>query len=296
MDKKKKKVKLTVGLDAHPDSITAAIVVGENPADAVVDKISDAVAVNDMEHWFKKHVPCGAVVVLEASGNSFDIFSRLSAVGYRTIVLDSEQVGKVSKSYCNTDKISAVRIAKTYLTGLSDEVWGPDPVSRERREVFSAYQQAVKDCTRHNNRIKSLLNSYTIRLKKQDRNLADEKVRSKIYAFRDWSETQGVLFEEAFGDLDRDAEKRNKMRRIMAAEVLREPKMLQLMRIFGLNVIASYGLIAMLGEPGRFLNLKKLSAYFGLCPKIKQSENVARMGGISKKGRREIRALLVQAA
>lgn len=296
MDKEKKKVKITVGLDAHPDSITAAIVVGDKPADAIVDKISDAVAINDMERWFKKSVPCDAVVVLEASGNSFDIFTRLSAIGYRTIVLDSVQVGKVSKSYCNTDKISAVRIAKTYLTGLSDEVWVPDPVTRERREVFSAYQQSVKDCTRHNNRIKSMLNSYTIRLKKQDRNLADEKVRNKIYASRDWSETQKALFEEAFDDLDRAADKRNRMRRIMAAEVLKESKMLQLMRIFGLNVIASYGLIAMIGEPGRFLNPKKLSAYFGLCPKIKQSGNVARLGGISKKGRREIRALLVQAA
>jgi len=296
MEKNTKKVKLTVGLDAHPDSVTAAIVVGEKPAEAVVDKISDAVAINDMEDWFKKHVPHGAVVVLEASGNSFDIYSRLSAIGYRTIVLDSTQVGKVSKSYCNTDKISAVRIAKTYLTGLSDEVWVPDPVTRERREVFSAYQQAVKDCTRHNNRIKSMLNSYTIRLKKQDRNLTDKRNRSKIYALRDWSETQRALLEEAFGDLDHAVEKRNRMRRIMAAEVLKEPKMLQLMRIFGLNVIASYGLIAMIGEPGRFLNPKKLSAYFGLCPKIKQSGNVARLGGISKTGRREIRALLVQAA
>ena len=296
MEKKKKKVKLTVGLDAHPDSITAALVVGETPTEAVVEKISDAVAINDMERWFNKHVTRDAIVVLEASGNSFDVYCRLTAVGYRTIVLDSVQVGKVSKGYCNTDKISAVRIAKAYLSGLSDKVWVPDPVTRERREVFSAYQQAVKDCTRHTNRIKSMLNSYTIRLKKQNRNLTNEKVRAKIYACREWSETQRAVFEEAFEDLDRATEKRGRMRRVMAAEVLREPKMLQLMRIFGVNVIASYGLIAMIGEPGRFLTPKKLSAYFGLCPKVKQSGNVINMGGISKKGRREIRVLLVQAA
>ena len=296
MEKMRKEVKLTVGLDVHPDSITAAIVIGEKPSEAVVDKVSNAVKIDDMERWFDKNVPPGNVVVLEASGNSFQVYSRLLAVGYRVIVLESSQVGKISKSYCNTDKISAVRIAKAYLTGLSDEVWVPDPVTRERREVFAAYQQATKDCTRHNNRIKSLLNSYTIRLKKNEKNLSNKKVRSKIYATRDWSIAQKALLDEAFCDLDRATEKRKRMLCIMASELIKEPKMLQLMRIFGLNVIASYGLIAMIGEPGRFLNPKKLSAYFGLCPKIKQSGNVARMGGLSKKGRRDIRSLLVQAA
>jgi len=296
MEKMRKEVKLTVGLDVHPDSITAAIVVGDKPLEAMVDKVSDAVGIDDMESWFDKNVPTGSIVVMEASGNSFDVYARLSAAGYRAIVLESSQVGKISKSYCNTDKISAVRIAKAYLTGLSDEVWVPDPVTRERREVFSAYQQATKDCTRHNNRIKSLLNSYTIRLKKNERNLNNAKVRSKIYAARDWSDAQKALLDEAFCDLDRATEKRKRMLGIMASEVIREPKMLQLMRIFGLNVIASYGLIAMIGEPGRFLNPKKLSAYFGLCPKIKQSGNVARMGGLSKKGRRQTRCILVQAA
>ena len=44
--------------------------------------------------------------MLEASGNSFEIASRLHALGYIAIVLESAQAAKVRENFCNDDRHS----------------------------------------------------------------------------------------------------------------------------------------------------------------------------------------------
>ncbi len=73
------------------------------------------------------------------------------------------------------------------------------------------------------------------------------------------------------------------------------PMILQLLRIFGISKINAYGLMAMIADPARFGSAKKLVAYFGLNPRIKESGKSKKNGGISKKGRKDMRELLIQA-
>jgi len=51
----------------------------------------------------------------------------------------------------------------------------------------------------------------------------------------------------------------------------------------------------MIADPARFGSAKKLVAYFGLNPRIKESGKSKKNGGISKKGRKDMRELLIQA-
>ena len=55
--------------------------------------------------------------MLEAGSNSFEVCSRLHALGLRAVVLESSHVGKHAKSYADNDKMAAVRIALVYLPG-----------------------------------------------------------------------------------------------------------------------------------------------------------------------------------
>lgn len=294
MKEKSMESKLTVGLDAHPDSFTAAIVRGDTVRESSVEKVAGPIDLPQLEKWFEKHVSRDAVVTMEASTNSFTLFERLSGLGYAVLVLDSVRVGRICRNSQITDKISAVRIAKVYLSGLSESVWVPDPVTRLRREVFSAHRRAVTDCTRHNNRIKMLLSEHTIRLKK-GQNLTDKVVRSHVFSCREWSESQKIILEELFADYDRARAKRMRFEKQMSREIAGDPAMLQLTRIFGLGKINVYGVFAMIGEIHRFRNPKHLVGYFGLKPRLKQSGNSIWRGSISKTGRRDMRALLVQA-
>ena len=73
--------------------------------------------------------------MLEASGNSFEIASRLHALGYIAIVLESARA-KVRENFCNDDRHSAIKLARVYLSGLAKVVWQPDEATRQLREVF----------------------------------------------------------------------------------------------------------------------------------------------------------------
>ena len=136
----KKSKQRVVGLDVHPDSFAGAILAGRDPASARVLRTSTQVDLKELERWAERQTSPEDTLVLEASGNAFAVAGRLRALGRQVVVLDSHQAGKIGKVYCATDRVDAIKIARIYLSGLSAQVWQPDPRTLERREVFSAYQ------------------------------------------------------------------------------------------------------------------------------------------------------------
>ena len=71
----------------------------------------------------------------------------------------------------------------------------PDPATRERREVFSAYQGVVKESTRAKQQIKSMLNEHCLRLPKGFR-LSHPSALTRLLKLRPWSEVQQLLLSQ----------------------------------------------------------------------------------------------------
>src|SRR6185503_6459876 len=132
-----------VGLDCHPDTFTAALVQGQTPAEAIVQKVFTKVPLRQMVGWAKKHLTTNDVIVLEASGNSFEVARRFLASGYIALVLESCQLGKLKEAHASNDRISAVRIGKAFLAGTAKIVWIPDAKTQERRDVMHAHRKTV---------------------------------------------------------------------------------------------------------------------------------------------------------
>jgi hypothetical protein len=125
-----------IGLDMHPDVFAAAALENKDVGSAKVIWVHDRQATTHLEKWASKHLQIGDILVLEASGNSFEIASRLHALGYIAIVLESAQAAKVRENFCNDDRHSAIKLARVYLSGLAKVVWQPDEATRQLREVF----------------------------------------------------------------------------------------------------------------------------------------------------------------
>jgi hypothetical protein len=70
----------------------------------------------------------------------------------------------------------------------------------------------------------------------------------------------------------------------------------RLMSVPGINLVTGAGIIATIGDVTRFPDKKKLSAYFGVVPSVRQSGDTSRNGRITKQGRAEARWLLIEAA
>src|SRR5207237_2090800 len=137
---------------------------------------------------------------MEASGNAFCVAERLRALKCKVVILCSHRAGKVGKNYCATDRVDAIKIARIYLSALSPVVWQPDAKTRERREVFSAYQAVGKEGTRLKQQIKSMLNEHCVRLEKGFR-LSRPSVIRRLLQRRNWTPAQQMLLQQLHAGL-----------------------------------------------------------------------------------------------
>jgi transposase len=289
-------VERVIGFDAHPDSFTAAVLRGPTPAQAITETIFNKVPMARLASWAQKHTTETDLLVLEASGNSFEVVRALNRIGRKAEVLESGQMGKLKEAHANNDKISAVRIAKAYLAGTAKIVWVPDPLTQERRDWFHAHRKAVKRTTQMRNRLLSYLSDHGVRLKKgtalTEAHLAEEQLRkAKPWSDRQWQVLEGMLLELRHAD-----QQRNHWRSLIAQEVIADPLLLSLVRLCGVRDLVAFALGAIIGDIKRFAQPRKLVKYVGLNPAFDESGEGQWQGGIGGHGRKDLRALLIEAA
>lgn len=280
-----------IGLDSHPDSFTAALLTGPTPAAAIVEKIFNHVPIAQLSKWAQTHTAPDDLLVLEASGNSFQVVRALAAVDRKALVLESCHLGKLKEAHANNDKISAVRIGKAYLAGTAKIVWVPDARTQERRDWFHAHRKAVKRTTQMRNRLLSYLSDHGVRLPAATP-LSVEKLQPLCaWPARPWQVVEGMLME-----LRHAEEQRAHWRSLIALEVLADPQLSSLMRLCGVREIVAFALGAIIGDIRRFAEPKKLVKYVGLNPAFDDSGENQWKGGIGGHGREDLRSLLIEAA
>jgi transposase len=289
-------VQRVIGLDAHPDSFTAALIRGPTPAAAIVEKLFNKVPLARLPSWAQKYTTEQDLVLLEASGNSFQIVRRLAAIGRRALVLESCQLGKLKEAHANNDKLSAVRIGKAYLAGTAKTVWVPDAQTQERRDWFHAHRKAIKRTTQVRNRLQSYLSDNGVRLKKGTRLAQDVAVTAQIRQSRAWSPRQWQVIELLLLELRHAEEQRQHWRSLIAQEVLGDPQLLSIVRLCGVREMVAFALGAFIGDIRRFADPKKLVKYVGLNPAFDDSGETKWSGGIGGHGRKDLRCLLIEGA
>lgn len=284
-----------IGLDVHPDSFCAAILEGRDPINARITGTWGPLPLSALESWAAKHTTTNDTLVLEASGNAFAVAKRLQDIQRHATVLESHMAGKIGKTYCANDRVDAVKVARIHLSGLSPVVWQPDEQTRQRRELFSAYQAVVREATRSQQHLKSMLNEHCLRLPANTR-LTAPGALARLLALRDWTPIQRLLLEQIHQSLVDARARRSVLRRQMALDLEQDEFLLRLWRLTGLSLITIYGLVSAIGDIRRFSHSRKLVAYFGLNPSTSQSGKWEGGGALKRHGRGPIRALLVQAA
>ena len=223
-----------IGLDCHPDTFTAAVFVGQTPHDARKVGSRENLGLQALLGWAAKEFGPQDLFVLEAGSNSFELCTRLHALGLRAVVLESCHVGKHAKTYADNDKMAAARIALVYLAGNAPWVWVPDEQSRQRRELLHLYGKAVAHHTATSNSLRAYLNGNAVRAARG--NLELESTRQWILKQRDWAPMQRDILAEHFGDLDASKERRKRLYRLIAAEMSGQPMMLRCLNILGVGL------------------------------------------------------------
>jgi hypothetical protein len=126
-------------------------------------------------------------------------------------------------------------------------------------DVMNRRKQSLKEAMRLKQQIKSMLNEHCVRLEKGFR-LSHPSALGRLLLRRKWSEAQKMLLSQLHAGLVGARVRRQRLRHYMAQEILAEKELLRLTRLWGINLITLYGLIAAIGEIKRFASARKLSA------------------------------------
>jgi transposase len=233
-------------------------------------------------------------VALEVTGSCWEVARILEPHVDRVIVVSPDDTG-ITRARAKTDRLDARALARLLWSGELESVWMPDERCRVLRRRLARREQLVHSRTRAKNEIHAVL----------QRRLQGKPPCSDLFAVkgRQWLAGLELPLEER-ESVDAgirhveflDAEIAT-VERLIAQQALGWPEIRRLMTVPGVNLICAATFIAAVGDPGRFLTSRKLVAYLGLDPKVRQSgEAPARSGRISKRGSAGARWALVEAA
>jgi transposase len=212
----------------------------------------------------------------------------------RVVIANPLQVRAIAHAKIKTDKIDAAVLAKLHASGFLPEVWMPDEATETLRRLVAQRAQIVQQMTRAKNRIHSILHANLI-----------PPYQGELFgvAGRTWLAAQPLAPDEKLAtqrhlaDLDHRASDLAVLDQALAQQALQDRRVERLMTISGVHVTVALGLLAAIGDISRFASPEKLVSYLGLNPSVRQSGNgPAHHGRITKQGRAQARAMLVEAA
>ncbi|MEQ9334191.1 IS110 family transposase [Thalassobaculum sp.] len=234
-------------------------------------------------------------VVIEATGNCMAVSRVLSPFVERVVIANPLQVKAIAHAHVKTDKVDAGTLASLYAAGYLPEIWTPDADTERMRRLVARRYQVVRHRTRLKNEMHAILHAHLIpRCPHAD--LFNR--RGRVWLMRQPLPTDEVAaIERHLRELDRLGEDLELLDREIAQGALDDPAIKRLLTITGVNLTVATGLMAAIGDIGRFDSPQKLVSYVGLNPRVRQSGlGAAHHGRISKVGRSHARAMLVEAA
>src|SRR3954471_17477089 len=233
-------------------------------------------------------------VALEVTGSCWEVARILEPHVDRVIVVSPDDTG-ITQARAKTDRLDARTLARLLWSGELESVWMPDERCRVLRRRLARREQLVHARSRAKNEIHAVLH----------RRLQGKPPCADLFGVkgRRWLAGLELPVEEResvdagirhieFLDAEIAA-----VERLIAQQALQWPEIRRRMTVPGVNVICAATFIAAVGDAGRFLTSRKLVAYLGLDPRVRQSGDApARSGRISKRGSAAARWALVEAA
>jgi transposase len=289
-------IKFFVGLDVHKDTIAVAVAeAGRAPARLLGTIGHD---VGKLRKLLARYGEAAAVqVVYEAGPTGYGLQRELARRGYQCQVIAPSLIPKRAGDRIKTDHRDGLRLAELARAGELRAVWIPAPADEAIRDLARAREDAVHSRTQVRQQLKGFLLRHDVRY-------AGKSSWSKTY-YR-WLATLNfgaasaqTAFTEYWQAVTAADERVARLNGALASSIEGwrfEPVVKALQALRGIDQLSAIGLVAEIGDIGRFAHPRQLMAYLGLVPSEHSSgERVAR-GSITKTGNAHARRLLTEAA
>lgn len=236
-----------------------------------------------------------SIVGMEACPGSQWLARKLLAMGHRVRIIPAQFVKPYVKSKKN-DTIDAEAIAEaaTRPTMRFTQVRTPDQV--DLQALHRVRDQLISSRTRLINQMRAFCLEYGLAIRqgsdffrKALPNLVADEANDLTPAMR-------RMLTDLFGDLTRLDQRIDQITHEVETLAAGDDRARRLMTIPGIGPLAATALLAAIGDGHQFRRARDLAAWLGLVPREYSTGGKTTLLGISKRGNRYVRRLLIHGA
>ena len=279
-----------IGLDIHKHYLIAIAV---NPAGEQIGGPWRA-ELSELDAWAKRRLTRQDAVALEMSTNTWTIYEELKPLVHSLTVVHPPHVALIVRAQVKTDQRAALALAQLHAKNLLPALWVPPEPVREQRATLAQRTKFVRLSTQAKNRLHAVLQRHHLALPPEGSPFNP--------ANRDWwlklpvSVSERARLQSDLETLDFAQQQAAALTAALTAEAAQDERLPLLLQLPGFGVINSLTVLAAVGDIRRFETAKHLVGYAGLGARVHDSGQLHRTGRITKAGRRDLRAAVVEAA
>jgi transposase len=275
-----------IGIDLHRNKFTCCVRL-DNGRNYLSDWKTE-----DLPRFIKKLRPSDEIAV-EVTGNTRLFRDAVAPHVARVVAVDPNQFRVISHSVKKTDPNDARNLALYLEKDLLPEVRMKDKTQAQLASLTQTRDTLVKLRTSLKNKINNILSAHGINLAKEA--LSSEKTLGGVLELSFDAMVQlelRVIVEQIRGLNKSIAE----LEKTIGEEGSKLEGHKNLTSIKGIGPLSGSILLSVIGDIQDFENEGKLASYFGIVPRISNSNETEHAGRITKRGSKLGRTTLVQCA
>src|SRR5438309_6778536 len=246
----------------------------------------------ELGQFVKKLRPSDEVAV-EVTSNTRLFYQAVSSQVKRVVVVDANQFRVIAHSVKKTDPNDARNLALYLEKDLLPEVRMKDPQRAQIASLTQTRDTMVKLRTALKNKVNNLCSAQGVNLRKES--LASEKGLRAVLEMR-----FDLLVNLELKIIIDQIRSLNKSIAELEEAIGTEGQKLEghrnLTSIKGIGRLSGGILLSIIGDIGDFADEGKLAAYFGIVPRVSNSNETEHSGRITKRGTKLGRTTLIQCA
>jgi transposase len=237
-------------------------------------------------------LPPGTPVAFEAAYGWSWLVDLLEELELEPHLVHPSRCKAIASARLKNDKVDAVTLAQLLRADLLPEAWIAPQATRELRALLRHRASLVRLSTLCKNRIHAVL---------ADRGIGEDRVLWTGPG-RAWladlalPPTPRAIIEDCCGLLDTLAIPILRLEGEIATLAKPDPRVQALLVLPGVGRLTAMTLVAEIGDIARFPTARKLCAWAGLTPQVRNSDRKVRHGHITKQGSPWVRGILQEAA
>jgi transposase len=233
------------------------------------------------------------LLAVEATGNTRWFVGQVAAKVNRVVLVNPREFEVIKQSVKKTDRQDAINLARFLRAGLLPEVRQKSLTAERVQSLAHTRTKLVGVKTSLMNKIHALSVASGRKLRRAG--LSSEKGLERVLT-EEWTEFERIEIEiiiEQIGALKKSIAKLDKA---ITQEAGKLAGFENLISMSGIGSLSAGVLLSVIGEVKDFATADKLASYFGIVPRVSNSNEKVKTGRITKRGSKSGRTTLVQCA